>query len=204
LRISNPKRLVVTAPKGLQLAVIAALIAAATAGKALVDDDCAKKAVAELTRASLATCQECLEQLGHPRRLDGVQRVAQSIDPHVRHVAQQTEAQRQVTVAQRIAEARIGLHQEHRACDRRQQLLRLIALEHDARSDEYRRQHVRIELMHSVFWARCAGCSVAWSLIDSGASPTISAHTSSGCWAASMTPTSPPSECPYTTAGSSG
>jgi len=28
----------------------AALIAAATAGKALVDDDCAKKAVAELTR----------------------------------------------------------------------------------------------------------------------------------------------------------
>jgi hypothetical protein len=31
-------------------AAIAALIAAATAGKALVDDDCAKKAVAELTR----------------------------------------------------------------------------------------------------------------------------------------------------------
>jgi integrase len=29
---------------------IAALIAAASAGKALVDDDCAKKAVAELTR----------------------------------------------------------------------------------------------------------------------------------------------------------
>jgi hypothetical protein len=31
-------------------AAIAALIAAATAGKAPVDDDCAKKAVAELTR----------------------------------------------------------------------------------------------------------------------------------------------------------
>jgi hypothetical protein len=30
--------------------VIAALIAAATAGKALVDDDCARRAVAELTR----------------------------------------------------------------------------------------------------------------------------------------------------------
>ena len=28
-----------------------------------------------------------LEQLGHPRRLDGVQRVAQSVDPHVCHVA---------------------------------------------------------------------------------------------------------------------
>ena len=30
--------------------LIPALIAAATTGKALVDDDCAKKAVAELTR----------------------------------------------------------------------------------------------------------------------------------------------------------
>ena len=36
---------------GLGTAVAAvALIAATTAGKALVDDDCAKKAVAELTR----------------------------------------------------------------------------------------------------------------------------------------------------------
>ncbi len=36
-------------PRALNNAAIAALIAAATAGKALVDDDCAKKAVAELT-----------------------------------------------------------------------------------------------------------------------------------------------------------
>ena len=37
-------------PRALNNAAIAALIAAATAGKALVDDICAKKAVAELTR----------------------------------------------------------------------------------------------------------------------------------------------------------
>jgi type II secretory pathway predicted ATPase ExeA len=37
-------------PRALNNVAIAALIAAATAGKALVDDDCAKKAVAELTR----------------------------------------------------------------------------------------------------------------------------------------------------------
>ena len=37
-------------PRALNNAAIAALIAAATAGKALVDDDCAKKAVAELSR----------------------------------------------------------------------------------------------------------------------------------------------------------
>lgn len=37
-------------PRALNNAAIAALIAAATAGKALVDDDCAKRAVAELTR----------------------------------------------------------------------------------------------------------------------------------------------------------
>jgi len=37
-------------PRALNNAAIAALIAAATAGKALVDDDCARKAVAELTR----------------------------------------------------------------------------------------------------------------------------------------------------------
>ena len=36
--------------RALNNAAIATLIAAATAGKALVDDDCAKKAVAELTR----------------------------------------------------------------------------------------------------------------------------------------------------------
>jgi hypothetical protein len=35
---------------GLPRALNNAAIAAATAGKALVDDDCAKKAVAELTR----------------------------------------------------------------------------------------------------------------------------------------------------------
>jgi type II secretory pathway predicted ATPase ExeA len=37
-------------PRALNNAAIAALIAATTAGKALADDDCAKKAVAELTR----------------------------------------------------------------------------------------------------------------------------------------------------------
>ena len=37
-------------PRALNNVAVAALIAAATAGKALVDDDCAKKAVAELTR----------------------------------------------------------------------------------------------------------------------------------------------------------
>ncbi|HEY3082398.1 MAG TPA: hypothetical protein VGM69_21130 [Chloroflexota bacterium] len=37
-------------PRALNNAATAALIAAASAGKALVDDDCAKKAVAELTR----------------------------------------------------------------------------------------------------------------------------------------------------------
>src|SRR3979411_924484 len=37
-------------PRALNNAAIAALIAAATAGKALVDEDCAKKAAAELTR----------------------------------------------------------------------------------------------------------------------------------------------------------
>ena len=37
-------------PRALNNAAIAALIAAATAGKALVDDECAKKAVAEPTR----------------------------------------------------------------------------------------------------------------------------------------------------------
>jgi len=37
-------------PRALNNAATAALIAATTAGKALVDDDCAKKAVAELTR----------------------------------------------------------------------------------------------------------------------------------------------------------
>jgi type II secretory pathway predicted ATPase ExeA len=37
-------------PRALNNAAIAALVAAASAGKALVDDDCAKKAVAELTR----------------------------------------------------------------------------------------------------------------------------------------------------------
>jgi type II secretory pathway predicted ATPase ExeA len=37
-------------PRALNNAAIAALIAAATASKALVDDDCAKMAVAELTR----------------------------------------------------------------------------------------------------------------------------------------------------------
>jgi type II secretory pathway predicted ATPase ExeA len=37
-------------PRALNNAAIAALIAAATAGKALVDDECARKAVAELTR----------------------------------------------------------------------------------------------------------------------------------------------------------
>jgi type II secretory pathway predicted ATPase ExeA len=37
-------------PRALNNAAVAALIAATTAGKALVDDDCAKKAVAELTR----------------------------------------------------------------------------------------------------------------------------------------------------------
>jgi type II secretory pathway predicted ATPase ExeA len=37
-------------PRALNNAAIAALIAAASAGKALVDDECAKKAVAEITR----------------------------------------------------------------------------------------------------------------------------------------------------------
>ena len=37
-------------PRPLNNAAVAALIAGATAGKALVDDDCAKKAVAELNR----------------------------------------------------------------------------------------------------------------------------------------------------------
>ncbi|MBM2850242.1 MAG: family ATPase [Anaerolineales bacterium] len=37
-------------PRALNNAAIAALIAAASAGKVLVDDDCAKKAVAEVTR----------------------------------------------------------------------------------------------------------------------------------------------------------
>ena len=37
-------------PRALNNAAIAALIAAAADGKALVDDDCAKKAVAELNR----------------------------------------------------------------------------------------------------------------------------------------------------------
>ena len=37
-------------PRALNNAAIAALIAAASAGKALVDDDCARKAVAELIR----------------------------------------------------------------------------------------------------------------------------------------------------------
>jgi len=37
-------------PRALYNVATAALIAAATAGKALVDDDCAKKAVAELPR----------------------------------------------------------------------------------------------------------------------------------------------------------
>lgn len=37
-------------PRALNNAAVAALIAAASAGKAIVDDDCAKKAVAELTR----------------------------------------------------------------------------------------------------------------------------------------------------------
>ena len=37
-------------PRMLHNAATSALIAAASAGKALVDDDCAKKAVAELTR----------------------------------------------------------------------------------------------------------------------------------------------------------
>ena len=37
-------------PRALNNAAVAALIAAASAGKALVDDDCAKMAVAELTR----------------------------------------------------------------------------------------------------------------------------------------------------------
>ena len=37
-------------PRALNNAAVAALIAAASAGKALVDDACAKKAVAELTR----------------------------------------------------------------------------------------------------------------------------------------------------------
>jgi type II secretory pathway predicted ATPase ExeA len=37
-------------PGTLNNAAIAALIAAGTAGKALVDDDCAKKAMTELTR----------------------------------------------------------------------------------------------------------------------------------------------------------
>ncbi len=37
-------------PRALNNAAIAALIATATAGNALVDDECAKKAVAELTR----------------------------------------------------------------------------------------------------------------------------------------------------------
>src|SRR3979409_1366628 len=37
-------------PRALNNAAIAALIAATTGGKALVDDECAKKAVAELTR----------------------------------------------------------------------------------------------------------------------------------------------------------
>jgi type II secretory pathway predicted ATPase ExeA len=36
-------------PRALNNAAIAALTAAASAGKALVDDDCTKKAVAELT-----------------------------------------------------------------------------------------------------------------------------------------------------------
>jgi type II secretory pathway predicted ATPase ExeA len=37
-------------PRQLNNAAVAALIAAAAEGKALVDDSCAKKAVAELTR----------------------------------------------------------------------------------------------------------------------------------------------------------
>ena len=37
-------------PRALNNAAVAPLIAATTAGKSLVDDDCAKKAVAELTR----------------------------------------------------------------------------------------------------------------------------------------------------------
>jgi len=37
-------------PRALNNAAVVALIAATTAGKALVDDDCARKAVAELTR----------------------------------------------------------------------------------------------------------------------------------------------------------
>jgi type II secretory pathway predicted ATPase ExeA len=37
-------------PRALNNAAVAALMAATTAGKALVDDNCAKKAVAELTR----------------------------------------------------------------------------------------------------------------------------------------------------------
>ncbi len=37
-------------PRALNNAAVAALIAATTAGKALVDGDCAEKAVAELTR----------------------------------------------------------------------------------------------------------------------------------------------------------
>src|SRR5204863_6090105 len=49
-------------PRALNNAAIAALIAAASAGKALVDDDCAKKAVAELTRDCICSCR-------NPRRL---------------------------------------------------------------------------------------------------------------------------------------
>ena len=37
-------------PRALNNAAIAALIAAASASKLIVDDDCAKRAVAELTR----------------------------------------------------------------------------------------------------------------------------------------------------------
>ena len=45
----NVKR-IATLPRALNNAGVAALIAAATAGKALVDGECAKKAVAELKR----------------------------------------------------------------------------------------------------------------------------------------------------------
>ncbi len=47
--IARLHKVSLTLPRALNSADIATLIAAATAGKALVDDDCAKKAVAELT-----------------------------------------------------------------------------------------------------------------------------------------------------------
>ena len=75
--------------------------------------------------------------------------VAYAVQPHVHRMRQESEAELNVRIAQRVALVRIGLEQQDRAGNGWQERFRLVAVEHRQRSSVDRGQHVWIELMQA-------------------------------------------------------